>query len=226
VLPVFEKYQDDKKGHSSYSLMYSKYLRSIQNSKISLLEIGVGCVNEHSYLKGHEYTPGRSYQVWKEILSDADIFVIDIDKCALQLTELGLSQDSIFVGSQTDPAILSKTVQKGGPFDVIIDDGSHKPEHQISTFAYLFDKGLQPGGIYVIEDLESSVRRANPLEEGTTFLMLAEASILLTHNSFIGRKVVPGASQIKNGFLLSSNVTGMIESIEWFEDAVVISKKA
>ena len=40
--------------------------------------------------------------------------------------------------------------------DIILDDGSHVPEHQIDSFVYLFKNLLSPGGVYVIEDIECS----------------------------------------------------------------------
>ena len=36
----------------------------------------------------------------------------------------------------------------------IIDDGSHHPVHQLESFQYLFKNLLEPGGIYIIEDIE------------------------------------------------------------------------
>jgi len=36
--------------------------------------------------------------------------------------------------------------------DVVIDDGSHKPLHQLLTVAYFLPK-LKPGGMIVIEDV-------------------------------------------------------------------------
>ena len=42
--------------------------------------------------------------------------------------------------------------------DIIIDDGSHINEHVIRTFQYLFPK-LKPGGIYVVEDTQTSYRQ-------------------------------------------------------------------
>ena len=41
-------------------------------------------------------------------------------------------------------------------FDVIIDDGSHVPWHQIFTLEFLFDELLSEGGVYIIEDVETS----------------------------------------------------------------------
>jgi tetratricopeptide (TPR) repeat protein len=44
---------------------------------------------------------------------------------------------------------------KARQFDIIIDDGSHDVEHQQMTFGRLFQL-LQPGGLYIIEDMGSS----------------------------------------------------------------------
>jgi len=42
-----------------------------------------------------------------------------------------------------------------GPWDIIIDDGSHVPYHQVFSFFSLW-KAVVPGGLYVIEDLETN----------------------------------------------------------------------
>ena len=39
-------------------------------------------------------------------------------------------------------------------FDLIIEDGSHVPEHQASCLALGFEK-LKPGGMYVLEDIHT-----------------------------------------------------------------------
>lgn len=44
-------------------------------------------------------------------------------------------------------------VKTKGPFDVIIDDGSHIPQHQVFTFFHLWNS-IKPGGTYIVEDLE------------------------------------------------------------------------
>lgn len=41
------------------------------------------------------------------------------------------------------------------PLDVVIDDGSHEPGHQLKTMVKLFPR-VAPGGFYVIEDIETS----------------------------------------------------------------------
>lgn len=39
-------------------------------------------------------------------------------------------------------------------YDIVIDDGSHKPEHQMHTLFWLHKK-LSKGGIYILEDLHT-----------------------------------------------------------------------
>jgi hypothetical protein len=53
-------------------------------------------------------------------------------------------------GNQADVDFL-KTIKT--QFDVIIDDGSHRSDHQITTFRQMFEHNLKPGGLYIVEDL-------------------------------------------------------------------------
>ena len=39
---------------------------------------------------------------------------------------------------------------------IIVDDGSHVPWHQLLTFEIMFETWLKPGGLYIIEDVETS----------------------------------------------------------------------
>ena len=45
----------------------------------------------------------------------------------------------------------------------IVDDGSHIPEHQLLTFDALFRDLLEPGGVYIFEDIEVSYWRRGSL---------------------------------------------------------------
>jgi len=45
-----------------------------------------------------------------------------------------------------------------GPFDLIIDDGSHRPAHWLASYRALAGR-VKPGGFYIIEDLRSAERQ-------------------------------------------------------------------
>jgi hypothetical protein len=58
-------------------------------------------------------------------------------------------------GDQNDPEFMASLGERIGPIDIVIDDGSHVNEHVITSFDALFGH-VRPGGLYVIEDLQSS----------------------------------------------------------------------
>jgi demethylmacrocin O-methyltransferase len=133
----------DKSGHH-YMQHYKKHFKKYRFKRIKLLEIGVGGYDNP--LEG-----GSSLRMWKKYFSFGKIFSLDIfDKSALQEKRI-----KIYQGSQVDPEILSKIISENGAFDLIIDDGSHQNEHIIKSFQLLFPT-LKDGGIYVIEDLQTS----------------------------------------------------------------------
>jgi hypothetical protein len=92
--------------------------------------------------------------MWKAFFLRAQIVGLDIQDKSF------VDQDRIrtYQGSQTDPAILQQIVDDAGEIKVVIDDGSHRPEHIRETFAYLFPM-LAPDGIYAIEDTQTSCWR-------------------------------------------------------------------
>ncbi|MEM6905716.1 MAG: class I SAM-dependent methyltransferase, partial [Pseudomonadota bacterium] len=60
---------------------------------------------------------------------------------------------------QGDPASWAAFLEKtsGAPFDLIIDDGSHRPDHQQVSLDVLWPH-LAPGGIFIVEDLMDNGR--------------------------------------------------------------------
>lgn len=134
---------DKAVGHY-YLSHYKRHFRPFKFKKINLLEIGVGGYKQNNY-------GGHSLRMWKSYFLVGHIFAIDIyDKAPLQETRI-----SIFKGSQIDELFLNKVLAKIGDLDIIIDDGSHINEHVITSFKLLFPK-LKNGGIYVIEDIQTS----------------------------------------------------------------------
>jgi hypothetical protein len=79
-------------------------------------------------------------------------------------------------------AQIKKAAEKiSRPLDIIIDDASHASLHQQFGFLELFPK-LNPGGLYIIEDLHWQPRRferaaGNPTKTGALFHSYRNASV-------------------------------------------------
>lgn len=147
----------------AYTRIYASLLASARNTPLRLLEIGLVHGHTQETLRGHLEEVGcPSLKMWAEYLPRAQIFGIDIeDFCSLSEPRI-----TVFRGDQSNPDDLVRVVrQAGGPFDIIIDDGSHASHHQQIALACLFEH-LAPGGLYCIEDLHY---QPNDLEiEGIT----------------------------------------------------------
>lgn len=126
-------------GHYEHHFSRFRHLDSI-----TVLEIGVGGYDDPN--KG-----GESLLMWKEYFPKAQIVGLDYyDKAPLQQDRI-----HIYQGSQDDPELLRRISRDHGGFDIVIDDGSHCNEHVIASFKILFPL-LKTGGIYAIEDLQTS----------------------------------------------------------------------
>ncbi|MGQ0675981.1 MAG: hypothetical protein ACT4N4_07855 [Rhodospirillales bacterium] len=50
---------------------------------------------------------------------------------------------------------LKRLVDNHGPFDIVVDDGSHRPDDMLASFGFLFPR-MSERGIYVIEDTQTA----------------------------------------------------------------------
>jgi hypothetical protein len=134
----------DKEGAHTYTEAYERHLGHLRGSPITLLEIGIG-----GYADPRQ--GGASLRMWKTFFPRAQIIGLDIhDKSALAEDRITILQ-----GDQGDKAFLERIALEHGPFDVVIDDGSHRCRHVIASFEALFPH-LTETGIYAIEDLQTS----------------------------------------------------------------------
>lgn len=77
------------------------------------------------------------------------------DDCASKWAEK-TTDATIVSGDQADPKVLENFMaEHGQDFDIIIDDGGHTMDQQITSLQHLW-KAIRPGGIYFVEDLETS----------------------------------------------------------------------
>ena len=134
----------DKFGYHDYTPNYFALFEHLRDRPVRLLEIGVGGYRDAD--RG-----GESLQMWRDFFPRGRITGIDIQQKDMDLGE----RVRILQGSQVDADFLNDLVRDHGPFDIIIDDGSHRNEHVIESFEILFPT-LAPGGIYVAEDLQTA----------------------------------------------------------------------
>jgi hypothetical protein len=120
-----------------YFEIYERYFRKFVGTKCTYLEIGV--------------QKGGGLQIMQEYLGDAArVIGIDIDPLCAALREEG---KEVYIGSQLDRDFLAQVADNCGPFDIIIDDGGHLGDQQITSFLTLFPS-LKEGGVYLVEDLQ------------------------------------------------------------------------
>jgi hypothetical protein len=127
------EFHTDKAYDHKFCDFYDYHLSSIRNNDLKILEIGIW--------------KGESLRMWKEYFPNAQIFGIDIMQSAL------FSEDRIqtFILDQGDENLLKQFKSQHGPFDIVIDDGSHFTHHQFISWDVFSDTP-----IFIWEDLHTS----------------------------------------------------------------------
>lgn len=122
-----------------YFDVYERELTRFRREPVTFLEIGV--------------FRGGSIPMWKEFFADGSTLVfVDIDpECRAH----EIPGTTVEIGNQADPAFLASLAEKHGPFDVVLDDGSHICRHQIATFNHLWPH-VKNHGVYLVEDCHTS----------------------------------------------------------------------
>jgi hypothetical protein len=153
---IFDSWGTDK-GHAQYPGVYECLFRSCREQVTAVLEVGIGTMipGAHSSMQGYVlpgYKPGGSLRAWRDFFVNATIYGLDVqpdtqfDDEERIITRLCDSCDA--------SAVRAVMETQGWPreFDIIIDDGSHYAEDQLSTFTNLFPF-LKHNGLYIIEDV-------------------------------------------------------------------------
>lgn len=137
-------FKTDKWGNHYYTPHYQRHFEHLREQPIRLLEIGIG-----GYAR--ERDGGASLRMWKHFFPNGQIVGLDIqDKSFVEEERI-----KVYQGDQSDPDLLTRIHEESGPFDIIIDDGSHRVFHVLPSFETLFPL-LKDDGIYAIEDIQSS----------------------------------------------------------------------
>ena len=130
---------DKHLGHRAHAALYEQFFVAYKESAKKVVEIGVN--------------KGGSIKVWHEYFLNATIYGADIRNSSIrQISNLDrVVPIQLNQGRKEDLIELAEF----GPFDLVIDDGSHEWAHQISTFEHIWP-AVVPGGMYVVEDTSTS----------------------------------------------------------------------
>ena len=122
-----------------YFDIYETHFQKFVGKPVKILEIGVW--------------QGGSAAMWKQYFGkDARIIGIDILEECKKFED---SQLKVYIGDQADVNFLKELVAKEGPFDIIMDDGGHYMNQQVTNFKELY-YSLKDGGIYLCEDTHTN----------------------------------------------------------------------
>ena len=211
---LFRIFSADTNVHKwhHYFDIYTRYFDRFRDRPIAMLEIGV--------------FRGGSLRMWKEYFHpDSTIVGIDVDE-SCQAHEIANRNAFVRIGSQADPAFLAKVNGEFGPFDIILDDGSHKTHHQITSFGALFRPALNDGGCYMVEDVHTNYWIKH-VDSAETFIDLSKQMVDLLHEPYFDRKETefrhkhPDALKELELSYLSAN----LDCVAFHDSIVVFDKK-
>lgn len=179
------RYGSDKWGGLHwYTPHYMHHFAPLRHDPVQVLEIGIG---------GYRYEScgGESLYMWQHFFPRGLVYGVDLyPKPGVRGPRIRTIQ-----GDQNDASFLRSLAAELGPFDIIIDDGSHVNEHVRTSFAELFG-WVRPGGYYVIEDLHTSYwpdfgGEASPCSPRTTIGLLKELIERLHVSEHAGQDLAP-----------------------------------
>jgi len=214
--PLYQLWTGTSGGHkwTQYFAVYRDVFGSLTSRPMRILEIGV--------------LNGAGLRLWRRYFSHPDTVVVGIDiepACArFDSPNEGIR---VRIGSQADPKFLQKLIEEFGPFDLIIDDGSHRSSHMIASFNCLFADGLKESGLYFVEDLHANYWPAWR-DTRRSFLDVCKELVEHMHAHYQQGSpelfLVAKASYQSMAALEVPIITTMIREIRFFDSIVAIYK--
>jgi len=196
---------------SHYFEVYERCLSNIRHTNPTLLEIGVQL--------------GGSVEMWREYFGpSARIYGIDINPTAIEHQDVATK---VFISDQQDRAFLRSVVQEIGPPDVVIDDGGHTANQQITAFEELYP-ALSGNGIYIVEDTHTSLWRGRYMDrqDQQSFLQFAFARCaqLMEWTGKTENFQVLGSDQAESLANTVSEFCRSTKAISFFDSIVVFER--
>lgn len=131
------EHNTDKAYDHGFCDFYDRHLSSLRDQELKILEIGI--------------YEGASLKMWSEYFRNSKIYGLDLlvePQCRL-INERNIESYRVDQGSEED---LRNFTEKFGPFDIVIDDGSHFTNHQNISYELFANKVP----VFIWEDLHTS----------------------------------------------------------------------
>lgn len=210
VHQIWKGLRGGQKWHH-YFAIYEQVFGPRRSQPVRILEIGV--------------LNGSSLRLWRRYFAHPESLVVGID-----IEPLCVHSDApaegirVRIGSQDDAVFLERVVAEFGPFDIIVDDGSHQSSHIIASFNHLYLDGLKDSGIYFVEDLHANYW-PGWRDSRRSFLDMCKELIELMHahyakappETFLSRDRPMDALEVPL-------ITTLIQEIRLFDSIAVIYK--
>jgi cephalosporin hydroxylase len=177
-----------------YFKIYDTHFQSFRGASPTVLEIGV--------------RKGGSLEIWRDYFGPGcKVVGVDINP---ECREMEVDGFEIYIGDQGNPAFLTGLAERSGPFDIIIDDGSHRMDDLRTSFSTLFPL-LNSGGLYLVEDTHTCYMEeyGGGFQEPGSFIENAKTIIDQMHAFYSEDRSTFGP----NGLTVTVNATHFYDSI-------------
>lgn len=168
---------------------------------------------------------GGSLQMWQEYLHPDSLIVgIDINSKFLKIADSGGIH--VRFGGEQDVSFLREVAAEFGPFDVILDDGSHTSSHMVDSFRCLFANALSDSGVYMVEDVDCDYWTSYR-DSRVSFIDLVRALIDAMHGHY---QVASSETNFRVGHpdrireVSVPAITPILGSIEIYDSIVIVRR--
>lgn len=206
IMKTFQQLFDEHNGDSilkwsNYPEIYDKHFLPYRDKPINILEIGV--------------YKGGSMRLWEKYFPKARVFGVDINE---ECKNYESDRTKIFIGDQSDKSFLRTVKAEIPQIDILIDDGSHRSDHQIITFEEMYYHVKTPG-VYLIEDIELNYRQD---KKSNNFMDYMKNKI----DELNVRKVIPGKQALSHQWKdLEVRFTNLTNNITFYDNVIVLEKQ-
>lgn len=153
--------------HRNYFPVYDHLFSKYRNQEIVFVEVGV--------------LDGGSLFLWRDYFGPkARIIGIDLNPAAGKWKDFGFE---IYIGDQADPAFWQDFFKKAGHIDVLLDDGGHTNEQQVTSVIESLHH-INDGGLIVVEDVHTSYQKEFGNPSRGSFIEFSKLGIDSMHSRF------------------------------------------